>query len=472
MTDVPANDLDAEAAVLSAMLLDNGNIDEVATVLTPEHFYADANRRICEAIYGLRSGGHPADIVLVADWLRNHDRLAQVGGATYLAQIVDATPVTGNVVEHASVVRDKWRVRQLTNLAIEARSLSYGPVEDPQALLESFEQRIADVAHLGRTVTLEPVWKIANREIERLIEAREHGGPLSGISTGFADLDRQTGGLFTGDLTIVAARPGLGKTAFVTSLACNLARPKRDEAGAVIEPGEGVAFFTLEISREQLAMRIACHEAELDFSLIRKNMISREGWTKLLDAADTLRDMPIWIDDSPGISLFEARARIRKLKREMESGRAPIPSRGLKLGVFDYLQLMKGDRPKGASREQEVASLSRGAKELAKQEELALIAVSQLNRYLERHTKDKRPGLSDLRESGALEQDADNVLFLYRESYYDRSTQDKNAAELDVAKQRNGPTGVIPIYFSPHAMRFYNAVAGSYNFDDFGAEPG
>ena len=464
MTDVPPNDLDAEAAVLSALLQDNDRVAEVATILTPEQFHADANRHICKAVYDLIAAGQPADLVTVAARLRETNRLSQVGGASYVAQIIDATPFVQHVGEHAKIVRDKWRLRRLIELSSRARAEAYAPVPDPDELFSRYEEELSDIAHIGRAETVEPVARVANRTIAKLIESRERGGPLSGLSTGFGDIDKMTGGLFGADYTVIAARPGMGKTSFVTSLTCNVARPKVREHQS--ELGYGALFFSLEMGREQLCLRFACHEAELDFSLVRRNMLRADDWKRLLAAADSLKNLPVWIDDTPGISLFEAAARIRKLKREIHSGRAEIPCKGLKLTVFDYLQLMTGIQKQGGNREQEVASISKGSKELAKREDLAVVQVSQLNRYLERHTKDKRPALADLRESGSIEQDADSVWFLFRESYYDTAVQDKNSAELIVAKQRNGETGSIALHFSPRSMRFQSALDSTYNFDD------
>lgn len=462
---VPPNELDAEAAVLSAMLMDAATIDEVAGLLEPTHFYADANRRICEAIFAKHQAGEKIDVVTIATWLRDQNLLGQVGGAQYLAQITDASPAIAHVADHAIIVRERWRLRQAISIGQTFAANGYAPMADPQKFLEAFELAVSDVAHIGRAVTLEPARDIVNEELKSLAQARADGSSTQGISTGLRDLDKQMGGLFATDLVVLAARPGLGKTALATTIALSVSRPVRDTYKKIVSPGYGVAFFTLEVDRGQLGMRVACHEAEIDTSRVRAGKLANDDWTKITEAAVALNDQPLYIDDTPAISLFELRARVRKLKRQIENGTAPIQSKGLFLIVVDYLQLMDGKADKGETREREVSKLSGGLKILAKQEKLCVIALSQLNRAVERD-KDKRPKLSSLRESGAIEQDADKILFIYREHYYDRSYPNKFQAEIDVAKNRNGPTGTVETYFAPEPMRFHNATKADQVFDD------
>jgi replicative DNA helicase len=460
---VPANDLDVEGALLGALMLEPHLYDECPW-LKPHHFYADANARILEAFLGVREQGLAIDLPAISTWLKDRDRLKQVGGTPYLAELMYQPAVT-QVAQHARTLFDKWRLRQLSALTLEANAESYAPVEDTQALISDFERKVAELLTLGEARKLEHAATVAHRQIEVLIRARERGDSLLGISTGFVDADKKCGGLFAGDLYIVAARPGMGKTSFAVSLACNLARPKHVAADGTYEPGDAVALFSLEMPRDQIALRIACHEGELEFQRVRTGQINRDEWSRLVRAASDMSAMPFFIDDTPAISVQTVRDRIRQLKREIANPSGSIVASKLGLVVVDYLQLMTGVKEKGANREQEVASITRGLKALAKDEQVAIIAVSQLNRSTEKNSKDKRPQLSDLRESGAIEQDADTVIFIYRDEYYDRNTPTKGVAEVDFAKQRNGPTGIVKLTFLPHCMRFHNLALSS---DDYG----
>ena len=448
---VPASDLDAEGAVLGALILEPHRYDECPW-LQPHHFYSDANKRLLEAFIGVREAGHAIDAVSIATWLKDRDRLRQVGGSPYIAELLHQPEIL-RIAEHARTIFDKWRLRQLCAVGQEASALTYAPVESAQELLADVERKVGDLLAIGEARKLELVAHVAQRQLDELIRARERGDPLLGISTGFIDVDKMLGGVAAGNLYIVAARPGMGKTAWVTSLACNLARPRMTESGA--EAGHAVAFFSLEMPREQVALRIACHEAEIDFQCAFRNVMSRDEWGRIIHAASALSSMPLFIDDTPAITVQMVRDRVRQLKREVASGSTP-PAKKLGLVVCDYLQLMTGRRDKGGNREQEIASLSRDLKALAKEEEVAVIAVSQLNRMLESNSKDKRPQLSHLRESGAIEQDADTVIFVYRDEYYDRNTPTKGVAEIDIAKQRNGPTGTVKMLFVADCMRFHN----------------
>jgi replicative DNA helicase len=457
---VPANDLDAEGAVLGALLIEPHRFDECPW-LAPHHFYADANKRILEAFLGVREAGQAIDSVAIATWLRDRDRLRQIGGTPYILQL-QHQPMILRIEEHARTIFDKWRLRQLSAVAIEASALTHAPVESTQALLTDVERKVSDLLTLGESRKLELASLVAHRQIDLLLRARERGDSLLGMSTGFVDVDKMCGGFFAGDLYIIAARPGMGKTSFATSLACNVSRP------SATEPGDAVAFFSLEMPRDQIALRIACHEAELDFQRVRRNTMTRDEWGRVIRAANDMASMPIYIDDTPAITVQTVRDRVRQLKREIASRKTPAKKLGLV--VVDYLQLMTGIRDKGGNREQEVASLTRGLKALAKEEEVPVVAVSQLNRSTEKKVKDKRPELSDLRESGAIEQDADTVIFVYRDEYYDRNTQTKGVAEIDFAKQRNGPTGTVKMTFLPHCMRFHNLALSSDEYGEWEEE--
>lgn len=463
---LPPSDLQAEASVLSAVLLTADAFDRVQGVIEPQHFFSHQHRVIYECVTELHATGHAVDLATVAALLRDHNQLGQAGGTPYLAQIVDATPAVSNVVEHAQIVFEKWRLRQVITLAQGAIAEASTGVIDVQSFIEVTEQGIGQLAQLNRETGLESLAQIAALQLSRIDEARKTGEALltGGSPTHVEHLDKLTGGLYDGDLYIVASRPGMGKTSFVTTLSKDIAR----ERGG--EPGEGVAFFSLEMPRDQIALRIICSEAAVDVSAVRKHTLSNGEYDRLVRAYERIQTMAFWIDDTPAITLMELRARVRKLKREIENGSAAVKAKRLKLVVVDYLQLMTGQRSKQDNREREVSSLSQGLKTLAKREKIAVMAVSQLNRAVETRTgKDHRPKLSDLRESGAIEQDADDVWFVHRPGYYD-STVKQSETELIVAKQRNGPVGIVHLFFDGAHTRFLPTEAGEppgdYKFDD------
>jgi replicative DNA helicase len=474
---IPPNDLDAEGAVLSAVLLSPDPFDRVQELLRPEHFYADANRRVFEAIVDLHASGRPVDIALVAGWLRDRNRLEQVGGTPYLAQLADATPAVAHVEAHARVIREKWRLRQIIATCQRFAAEGYGDCGEVQGFIDRAEQAIFDIARIPESSTVVPVKDAIHSAFQILAEAARRGGRVTGIETGFGKLDRYTAGLHKGDLFIVAGRPGMGKTAFVLNMAVNVARPRRVSLSAdddpfaeaaIEEPGFGVAFFSLEMPREQLASRLLATEARVDVSRIRSGQVQPEDWNKLTDAAARLGRLPIWLDDTPALTLLDLRAKVRRLQAEIKrSDDSAAPAQRLGLVVVDYLQLMQGRRDAG-SREQEISELSRGLKQLAKEMEVPVLALSQLNRGVEtRTTKDKRPQLSDLRESGAIEQDADTILFIYRDDYYFQDSPDKGIAEIIIAKQRNGPTATVRTKFSREYTRFDNLADEYEEFNQY-----
>jgi replicative DNA helicase len=470
---VPPHDLDAEAAVLSAILLSRDALDRVLEILKPEHFYSDANGRIYEAAQELAISGTPIDIISVASWLRDRERLAQIGGAAYLAQLADATPAVSHVSAHASVVYEKWRVRQLIATCQRVAAEGYGDVGVIQEFIDGAEQSIYELARTPQGTTTQPIAQVLKAAFEQITAAAERGDRITGISTGYEKLDAKTAGLHDGDLTIVAARPGMGKTSFVLNLAVNVASPRAvsapgpGEAGHGVErhePGFGVAVFSLEMPREQLATRMVCSEGRVDLGRLRQGFLQPDDWRRLTEAASYLSSLPIWIDDTPALGILELRAKVRRIQAEYDRGPgAGAPGRRVGLVVVDYLQLMKG-RDGVNSREQEISEISRGMKQLAKELKVPVIALSQLNRAVEtRTTKDKRPQLSDLRESGAIEQDADTIIFIYRDEYYNAETTNaKGIAELIISKQRNGPTGKVLVRFAASCTRFDNLAVGDY----------
>jgi replicative DNA helicase len=464
---VPPHDLDAEAAVLSATMLDPSALDKVIE-LRPEHFYSEAHRRIYEACLELRQSGSPVDVVQVGSFLKDRQRLAQVGGMPYLGQILDSAPVVANVAAYGRIIHEKFRIRQLILACQRVSAQGYGDYGEPQAFIDGAEQAIYNIARTSSKQSVEKLIEVMKKAFAKLNDAVARGDRITGISTGFDRYDRQTAGLHEGDLTIVAARPGMGKTSFVLNLAANVAKPKHNEltndpTQRWDEPGVGVAIFSLEMPREQLANRMVCSEAKVDVSKMRTGFLGPSDWNKLTMAASALGNLPIWIDDSPGLSLLELRAKVRRLQSEYDT-RDDSGKKIRKLGcvIIDYLQLMKG-RDGVNSREQEISEISRGLKGLAKELELPVIALSQLNRAVEtRSDKSKRPMISDLRESGAIEQDADNIVFIYRDDYYNQDSPEQNIAELIVAKQRNGPTGTVKVRFDKQWTRFDNLAEGEY----------
>ena len=471
---VPPHDLDAEAAVLSAILLKQDALDQVAELLRAEHFYSEANGKIFEATVELIRQGAPVDTVQVASWLRDRERLGQVGGAAYLAQIVDATPAVAHVQAHARTVREKWRLRRLIAECQRVAAEGYGDVGMVQEFIDGAEQAVYELARTPEASSVQPLAQVLRAAFEQISKAAERGDRITGVPTGFGKFDEKTAGLHDGDLMIVAARPGMGKTSFVLNLAVNVGSPRtinvpgpndRGYGGTEKrEPGYGVAVFSLEMPREQLATRIVCSEARVDVGKLRGGHLTPEDWRRLTEAASFLSMLPIWLDDTPAIGLLEVRAKVRRMQAEYNrAATADSPEKRIGLVVIDYLQLMSG-RANAQSREQEISEISRGLKQLAKELRVPVIALSQLNRAVEtRATKDKRPQLSDLRESGAIEQDADTIVFIYRDDYYFPETSEhKGLAELIIAKQRNGPTGKVFTRWNSACTRFDNLQAGDY----------
>jgi replicative DNA helicase len=469
---VPPHDLDAEAAVLSALMLDTSALDRVLEFLKPEHFYSEAHRRIFEAAIELRSVGQPVDVVQIGTWLKNRDRIAQIGGMSYLTELLNAAPAVANVAAYGRTIHEKFRVRQLIATCQRVSAQGYLDYGEAQQYIDGAEQDIYEIARTPESSSVEKLLDVMKKSFKALTEAMQRGDRITGTPSGFDRYDRLTAGLHPGDLSIVAARPGMGKTSFVLNVATNVASPRgrenpnaKGEEGRWDEPGPGVAVFSLEMPREQIANRMLCSEARVDVGKLRQGHLGPQDWSKLTQAASYLGSLPIWIDDTPSLSILELRAKVRRLQAEFDrpdpnGGR---PKKRIGLVIVDYLQLMKG-RDGAQSREQEISEISRGLKGLAKELYLPVIALSQLNRAVEtRSEKSKRPQLSDLRESGAIEQDADNIVFIYRDEYYNReATTEPNIAELIIAKQRNGPTGTAKVRFDNAYTRFDNLADGEF----------
>jgi replicative DNA helicase len=448
---IPPHDLDAEGVVLSGILNAPERLDTILDILRPEHFYSEANRRIYEAVLDLSARGVPIDYVAVAGLLKDRDRLSQIGGAAYLVEIQDNIPFAPDLESHAKRIRNKARRRKLIATAQRIAAESYGPIEDDEAFFDSSEQAIFEIACDTVANTVCRVSEVTTAVWEQLELARQRRG-VTGVATGLTDFDRLTGGAHRKQLTVVAARTSMGKTAFVTDVALRLA-----------DMGFGVAFFSPEMTKEEVVLRGACSLSRVNIAGAVRNALNDADRGELFDGISRIHRMPIWIDDTASPSLLSLRARIRRIKAECkqhvhEDGRP----RTLGLVVVDGLQLCRGVRLKGMSREEEVASVARGLKEIAKDCDVPLWAVAQLSRAVEtRNAKDNRPRLSDLRESGEIEQSADNVFFLYRDEYYDPDSKDKGIAELIAAKQRNGPrNAMVKLAFAAACTRFDNLAPG------------
>jgi len=453
---VPPSDTDAEAACLSAALL---SWQEAATIswLRPEEFYSEANRRIWEAILSISAGGVPPDVLTVAAWLRDRDRLGQVGGAPYLAQIVDAVPSVANVDAYAHIVREKARARSLISACnrtvAETYAASGAGVDE---LIGEHERSIFSIGDT-RASRMVFVKSPTERVYNELQKAAQEGQTATGIATGFERYDKLTAGLHEGELTIIAARPGQGKTSKVLNIAHNIAvrqpDPLHDRTFR-----NGVVVFSLEMPLDQLVSRLLIQEGRVEAQKFRAPAtLTKCDWDRISNAAGWLYSIPLMIDDTPAISVPEIRLKVRQ-------ARADLQTRGalLRLIVIDYLQLMRAGEASG-NREQEIAQISRGLKKLAKDEGVPVIALAQLNRAVETRGEGKRrPMLSDLRESGAIEADADNIVFIYRDEYYDANSKEKGIAELIVAKQRNGPTKTVKTRWNAWCTRFDNLAEGEY----------
>lgn len=451
---VPPNDLDAEAAVLSAILLDAAAIDAVADMLKPEHFYSSANGRIYEAAVALSAAGSPIDITLVAAYLRDRERLPQCGGAAYLIQIADATPSVSHIEAHARVVIAKYRQRSLIASCQRIAAEGYGDVGELQAWIDGAESEVHAIARTSETVSMQPVSEVLTAAFTQITAAAERGDRIVGASTGFDRLDAMTGGFESGKLWIIAGRPGMGKTSLATCAAMNVAWPKEGQ-----RPTLGVGIFSLEMTKIEMATRMACAEARVDLSKIRQGFLQPDDWRRLTEAASGISALPIHIDATEGLSPMALRSKVRRLRSEY--ARIGV---SLALVVVDHVGLMRAELGPNASREQEVGECSRSLKELAKECDTTVLELVQLNRGLEaRNVKNKRPAISDMRDSGRLEEDADTVLLVYRDEYYNpESTNAKGIAEVIIGKQRSGPTGKVLMRFSPSCTRFDNLAPNDY----------
>lgn len=431
---IPPHSIEAEQSVLGSMLLDREAVAVAADGLKPEDFYLDAHKEIFDAMVEIFDRGEPVDLVTVVEELRQRTTLNAVGGVSYITDLSMTVPSTANIKYYVGIVEEKSILRRLISACNDVIRESYEAREDIDIIVDHAEKKIFEVTQRNTTTDFEPVKTILLDTYTKIEELSKNKGKVIGIPTGFIDLDQKTSGLHPSDFILVAARPSMGKTSFVLNIA----------QYAALRANVPTAIFSLEMSKDQLVQRMLSSESNVELQKIRTGELTEEEWIKLVEAAGPLSQAPIYIDDTPGISVMEMRSKARRLKME----------KGLGLIVIDYLQLMSG-RGRAENRQQEISEISRSLKALARELSVPVITLSQLSRAPEART-DHRPMLSDLRESGAIEQDADVVMFLYRDEYYNPDTEKKNIAELIIAKQRNGPTGTVELVWLGQFTKFVN----------------
>lgn len=438
---VPPQNIEAEQAVLGAMLIDKEAIAKATEVLSADDFYREAHRVIFSAMLELYNKNEAVDMVTVTEILKRDNKLEDIGGIAYITSLANVVLTAANVNYHAEIVAEKSVLRQLVRVSTEIAAMGYEANEDVGTLLDTAESRILEISNRKKKNDFTAINDILMDSVQSIESLLQNKGGLTGLPAGFADLDKLTSGLHPSDFIILAARPSMGKTALALNIVQNVALRAHKVIGG--EP-RSVAFFSLEMSKEQLVNRMLCAEAGIDSQRLRVGEMHDEDWTHLWDACDTMSRAKIYIDDTAGITAMDMRSRARRLKAE----------HGLDLIVVDYLQLMQGSgkRNNSGDRQQEVSEISRSLKALARELDVPVLALSQLSRSVESRQV-KRPMLSDLRESGSLEQDADIVAFLYREDYYNPETENKHT-ELIIAKHRNGPVDTVNLFFQKQFTKF------------------
>ena len=437
---VPPHDIEAEQAVLGSCLTDKDAVMDSIEKLKPESFYRDDNKLIFEAISNLYNRSEPIDLVTVKDELTSMDSFEKIGGYEYLATLPDKVPTTTNVQKYIEIVEEKSTLRNLIKTANEIIELGYNPSEDVDDIMAGAEKKIFDIIQKKNQKSYTPIKDVLIDSFTKLEELYNQKSRITGVPTGFADLDDKTAGLHGSDLILIAARPAMGKTAFALNIA----------AHAAIREKVPVAIFNLEMSKDQLVNRMLCMEAMVDSNKVMTGKLDEDDWSKLASVVGPMSDAGIYIDDTPGISITEIRTKCRKLKMEKDIG----------LVVIDYIQLIQGSGSRRTgNREQEIAEISRSLKILAKELNVPVIALSQLSRAVESRP-DHRPMLSDLRESGSIEQDADIVMFLYRDDYYNPDSEEKDISEVIMAKHRAGSTGTVKLLWMGNYTKFVNLARG------------
>ncbi|MBM7645510.1 replicative DNA helicase [Scopulibacillus daqui] len=430
----PPHSIEAEQAVLGAIFLEPQAIVTASEVLIPEDFYRAAHQSIYAVMLELAERGEPVDVITVTSELRNQKRLEEVGGVSYLSELADSAPTAANIEYYSEIVEEKSLLRRLIRTATSIVSDGYTREDEVDSILDDAEKTILEVAQRKRASAFQSIKDILIDAYDNIEMLQNRNEDITGVPTGFIELDKMTAGFQKNDLIIVAARPSVGKTAFALNIAQNVAT-KTDNT---------VAIFSLEMGAQQLVMRMLCAEGNIDAQRLRTGRLEEEDWQKLTMAMGSLSNASIYIDDTPGIRVNDIRAKCRRLQQE----------KGLGMILIDYLQLIQGNS-RSESRQQEVSEISRTLKAIARELNVPVIALSQLSRGVEAR-QDKRPMMSDIRESGSIEQDADIVAFLYRDDYYDKESEKQNIIEIIIAKQRNGPVGTVELAFIKEYNKFVN----------------
>jgi replicative DNA helicase len=441
---VPPQSVEAEQSVLGGLLLDNQSWDRIADIITADDFYRREHRLTFNAIAALCEENSPADVVTVSEWLERSGELEHAGGLAYLGSLANNTPSAANIVAYAAIVRENSVMRELVRAAGEISGAAYSPEgRSANELLDYAEKRIFDISEKGhRRGDFQPLNTLLSKAVDRIDTLFRSKSSITGVATGYTDLDDMTSGLQPSDLVIIAGRPSMGKT----SLAMNIAE------NAAVGHKIPVAVFSMEMPGTQLALRMMASLGRINAHRVRTGKLDDDDWPRLTSAVSLLNEAPIFIDDSPGLTPMELRARARRLKRE----------HGLGLIIIDYLQLMQSTERNEENRATEISNITRALKGLAKELDVPVIAMSQLNRGVESRT-DKRPVMSDLRESGAIEQDADVIFFIYRDEVYNKDSPVKGTADIIIAKQRNGPIGEVRLTFLGEYTRFENYTSAGYD---------
>ena len=438
LNKVPPHDIKAEQAVLGSMLLDKDAVIESLEVLKDYDFYREDNKAIFQAITSLYSKAEPVDLITVKKELTENGNFERVGGMEYLASLPGKVPTTANVDKYIKIVEEQSLRRRLIQTSNELIALGYDDTENTEQIVDLAEKRVMELTQDSSNKGYNSIKDILVSTLDELEKLYNQKGKISGITTGFVGIDRMTSGLHNSDLIILAARPAMGKSAFAINIATNAAKS-----------GVPVIIFNLEMNKEQVVNRILASEALIDSNKLRTGQLDDGDWMKVASTSGILADTPIYVDDTPGISIMEIRTKCRKLKMEKNIG----------LVVIDYLQLISpSSGKKNASREQEISEISRSLKILAKELNVPVIALSQLSRSAEKRNDEKRPMLSDLRESGAIEQDADIVMFIYRDDYYNKESESQNIAEIIFAKHRGGSTGTVKLRWLPNYTKFLDCA--------------
>lgn len=450
---IPPHSVEAEQSVLGGLMLENGSWDKVADLIVEQDFYRRDHQLIFRAIAQLFEQSLPVDVITLAEFHDKRGELDQVGELAYLGTLARNTPSAANIAAYAGIVRERSVLRQLIQVGSAISNVAFNPEGlSSEDMLDLAEKYVFEIAEKGakRGGGFVQVKEVLSKVVDRIDTLFENDSPITGLSTGFTDFDEQTSGLQPADLVIVAGRPSMGKTTFAMNLAEN----------AAIKSKEPVAVFSMEMPADALAMRMLSSLGQIDQSRLRSGRLNDDDWPRLTSAIALLNEAPLFIDDTPALTSTELRARARRLKRE----------HGLSLIVIDYIQLMQGSGASNENRATEVSEISRSLKALAKELEVPVIALSQLNRSLEQRPN-KRPIMSDLRESGAIEQDADLIVFIYRDEVYNEDSPEKGKAEIIIGKQRNGPIGTVALTFQGKYTRFENFAYNEYDgYDSYGDE--